>query len=225
VRQLAGLECAICDRPVDSVVEGRFCAGCDQPVHKECSNPPVDPVPLSTCRACGARLGQDDAAPASQPQNDLQTTKLPIGGGIVGFYVSAADYITPDASAVQNAGDAGLRHAAYHKRIVLMGGFFGLVGAALAVAISLLPSNDASGRGLKLAVMGPLMFGAAGILFGVAVTCLCAPQEFLTGPVGSKWLRLIGTKSVPVARFVCLLFGLAVVAPFVILGLMFALAR
>jgi hypothetical protein len=51
------------------------------------------------------------------------------------------------------------------------------------------------------------------------MACLFAPREFLTGPVGQKWMKLIGTKSVLVARIVCLIFGLIVAAPFVAIGM------
>ena len=54
----------------------------------------------------------------------------------------------------------------------------------------------------------PLMFAVEGMVFGVSVACLFAPREFLTGPVGQKWMRLIGTESIVAARIVCLLITL-----------------
>jgi hypothetical protein len=37
-------------------------------------------------------------------------------------------------------------------------------------------------------------------------------------------MKLIGTQSVPVARAACLLFGLIVTSPLVLIGVLFALA-
>jgi hypothetical protein len=59
----------------------------------------------------------------------------------------------------------------------------------------------------------------------MALACLFAPHDFLTGPVGKRWMKLIGTKSVPVARLACGLFGLVVGAPLILSGLLSALGR
>jgi hypothetical protein len=139
------------------------------------------------------------------------------------FYGEASSYVTPDATAITEAGDDAGRHIRYHRRIVLLSGVCGGVGAAAGVAFMIAggrPGDDT--HGLYLA---PLMFGAAGLLFGAAVACLVAPRAFLTGPVGRKWMALIGTTSVPVARAACLALGLIVTLPVVGLGLLIAFGK
>ena len=78
---------------------------------------------------------------------------------------------------------------------------------------------------MKGIVLVPLMYGASGFFFGMAIMCLVAPQGFLTGPVGQPWMKLIGTKSVRVARIACFLFGLVVTIPLVLIGLVIALSK
>ena len=65
-------------------------------------------------------------------------------------------------------------------------------------------------RETKIILMAPFLAGIIGILEGVAVTCLFAPRAFLVGPVGQKWMSLIGTKSVLGARITCAVLILAV---------------
>ena len=124
------------------------------------------------------------------------------------------------------AGESGQRHSAYHKRIILVSSVFGILGAAIGIIASIALAVDAkSGKDIKGVLLTPFMFGAGGLLFGVAVACLFAPRDFLTGPLGKKWMKLIGTKSVLVARIVCLIFGLVILAPFVGIGLLLAIAK
>ena len=67
------------------------------------------------------------------------------------------------------------------------------------------------------------MFGAVGLVFGVAVACLFAPSSFLTSSVGQKWMKLIGTKSVLAARIVCLILALLIAGVPTVLGLVILL--
>jgi hypothetical protein len=50
---------------------------------------------------------------------------------------------------------------------------------------------------------------------GIALGCLFAPDEFMRSPVGAKWLQLIGTTNLRVARVVCFI---AVVTALAIIG-------
>jgi hypothetical protein len=70
--------------------------------------------------------------------------------------------------------------------------------------------------------MLPPAFGIAGFAFGTSLACAAAPRSFLAGPAGRPWMKLIGTKSVAVARAVCLLLalGLAALATFLVVGLL-----
>jgi len=103
------------------------------------------------------------------------------------------------------------RQVGYHKRILLVGGCF----AALAVipglvTSAIVASQMESYRQIRAMMLGSLIFAAEGFVLGVAIMCLVAPRAFLTGPVGRPWMKLIGTKSVLVARIACLLLGLVV---------------
>ena len=146
--------------------------------------------------------------------------------GLFDFYAKAGDYATPDPSALARAGESGRRHSGYHKRIVLVSCIFGVLGAVPGIIFLVVAAGVAkAGNDLIGLLFAPFMFGAAGLLFGVAVACLFAPRDFLTGPLGEKWMKLIGTKSVLVARIVCLIFGLIIMAPFVAVGLVVAFAK
>jgi len=50
--QLVGLECALCNAPIASVLDGEFCATCGNPVHKRCATPNV--AKSGACAVCGA---------------------------------------------------------------------------------------------------------------------------------------------------------------------------
>lgn len=115
------------------------------------------------------------------------------------------------------------QHENYHKRIMLVAGVFAGVGAAFA-AVLLLVVLVRKPESLSLrAVLGPVGFGFGGYMFGMSVMCLFAPTAFLTGPVGRSWMRMIGTKSVVVARIACLVFGLIATAIGVGLGFLFVM--
>ena len=62
MRQLVGLPCVICQRSVDSIMEGRFCEGCDNAVHNECFKPPAAGEAEGKCHVCGTDLRQAAAA-------------------------------------------------------------------------------------------------------------------------------------------------------------------
>ena len=100
-----------------------------------------------------------------------------------------------------------------------MGVVLGLIFAVAALC------GPAPQEGTGKVLLAPLLFGAAGCLFGAAVGCLFAPGDFLAGPIGRKWMDMIGTKNVVVARIVCLIFGLVVAAPVAGLGLLLLFAK
>lgn len=70
-----------------------------------------------------------------------------------------------------------------------------------------LSENGGQSEGAEI-LLAPVLFGAAGLLFGAAVACAFAPRSFLTGPAGRKWMKLIGTRNVLAARIVCLVLAL-----------------
>jgi len=64
--QLVGLECAICNERVASMLDGEFCATCGNPVHKRCATPRV--AKSGACAVCGA----DAIAGAAHRQRSQQ---------------------------------------------------------------------------------------------------------------------------------------------------------
>ena len=126
---------------------------------------------------------------------------------LVGFFKEASKYTSPDEDAVGRAGSESPRYVSFHKRIVTVSVIFGVAGAALGIGMIFIAvgENAAQDDGAEI-LLAPLVFAAAGLVFGVSVTCLFAPRSFLTGPVGQKWMQLIGTESTAVARVVCFLF-------------------
>lgn len=64
--QLVGLECALCNEPIASVLDGEFCATCGNPVHKRCATPRV--AKSGACAVCGA----DAAAGAAHRQRSQE---------------------------------------------------------------------------------------------------------------------------------------------------------
>src|SRR5262245_7673674 len=113
------------------------------------------------------------------------------------------------------------RHARYHRRIVVVGSCFATVGVVFGLITSVVLAGGANpGDNVRGALLAPALYGVGGFVFGMAVMCLVAPRAFLTGPVGARWMKLIGTKNVLVARVACLLFGLVVTLPLVGIGLL-----
>ena len=128
---------------------------------------------------------------------------------LVDFLKAAKGYIRPDAAAVDEAGASKDVAARFHRRIVVIAGSFGLIAALGGVVGAFLEPPDGKAS-VKMIRAAPLVFGVMGILEGVAVACLFAPREFLTGPVGQKWMSLIGTKSVFGAPITCAVLALAI---------------
>jgi hypothetical protein len=132
------------------------------------------------------------------------------------FLKSATGYVKPEAADLEEAGGIESPAARYHTRVVIAAAVCGVIVSIAGTVGAVMEKG--SKNDLKMLLLAPLIFGIAGILLGVAGTCLMAPNEFLTGPVGRKWMALIGTKSVLVARIAC---GILVV---IVLGATIALA-
>lgn len=121
------------------------------------------------------------------------------------FFESAGKLAALDDEAALELGDLAPAHIRQHRRIVLLGGALGLVGLGAGIALAFFSMGPGGARREGKAIMlAPALFAAAGVLFGVAAGCLFAPTAFLAGPVGQKWMRLVGTRSVLFARLVCL---------------------
>ena len=131
--------------------------------------------------------------------------------GLFRFFWEAGKYVEPDEAVSEESGPDAPRQIAFHRRVVVVSVLFGLLGAACGVGMILLAlaENEGDGGGAEF-LLAPLLFGAAGLLFGAAVACALAPRSFLTGPAGRKWMQLIGTQNVLVARIVCFLLALII---------------
>lgn len=124
---------------------------------------------------------------------------------------ASTEFIAPDDSTEAEGDGSPLARPSYHRVIVGTSIAFAVAGVILGVVFlaGLMDMPDKPAGGAKL-FLAPLVFAVIGMFFGLAVSCLFAPTGFLTGPFGQKWMKLIGTKSVPVARLVCLLLTLAI---------------
>ena len=135
--------------------------------------------------------------------------------GLFSFFRGASGYVHPDPGAVQLGGENAPRSASYHKKMVWISCLCGALGATVGLAASVAIVQSAEpARGVLVA---PFTFCAAGLLLGAATACLFAPREFLTGPFGKKWMKLIGTKNVLAARIAC--FALAAIIAGPLIGL------
>jgi hypothetical protein len=142
------------------------------------------------------------------------------------FYRKGGDPAEPDSTALEQAGESGVRHAAYQRRIVLASCLLGAIGAGLGVVQSVVMAGQArSVTDVRAALAVTFTCGIVGVLLGVALACLFAPREFLTGPLGEQWMKLIGTKSVLVARILWAILGLVFMAVLVGFGLSLAFAK
>jgi hypothetical protein len=126
--------------------------------------------------------------------------------------------------AVDPADAEARSHSRYHQRVVFVGVCCAAIGAAFGLIITaVVTANGMSGGNIRKIVLMPVMYGAGGFVFGMALMCVVAPRAFLAGPIGAPWMKLIGTKSVPAARIICLLFSLFVTVSVVGIGLLIAL--
>lgn len=117
------------------------------------------------------------------------------------FLKESVEYIQPDPAALDDAGESSQMAARYHKRIVIVAIASGVATAVAGTIACALDTNSA--KEARMLFFAPFIFGTMGIIFGVAAACLFSPRAFLEGPVGSKWMGLIGTRNILVARIVC----------------------
>jgi hypothetical protein len=111
------------------------------------------------------------------------------------------------------------RHAACHRRVAMAGYCTAPLGLAVGCLLSyFFVIAGGADNNWKMILMIPPAFAIAGFAFGMSLACAAAPRSFLAGPAGRPWMKLIGTKSVAVARAVCLLLalGLAGLATFIV---------
>jgi hypothetical protein len=113
---------------------------------------------------------------------------------IISFFEAMGEYLSPDDG----------EGVGYHRVIVAAGG---VVGAAFSlIGLCLLVSLAGEEEFRPKYLLRPVVFFMMGAVFGTATACTFAPGRFLRGAAGRKWMRLIGTESVAVARMVCVCF-------------------
>ena len=125
------------------------------------------------------------------------------------FLDHAVGYIQPDPEAVEQT--TNISELLYHRKVVLAAAILGALAAVAGAIIAALEIGGGKDKGIKPLILFPIVFGIVGIIVGSAVACLVAPQAFLTGPVGQKWMKLIGTNSVMTARVICAAVIIAIV--------------
>lgn len=144
--------------------------------------------------------------------------------GLFAFFRESCSFVQPDEQALSEAGHEAGRYANYHKRIVRVSVLLGAIGGAAGLTMAIFLGRDlydgtAEGRDFSLMIYAPFLGAAVGLLAGVAVMCATAPRTFLMGPVGRKWMKLIGTENLLFARLICVLIGLCAfgvaVGPFI----------
>jgi hypothetical protein len=128
------------------------------------------------------------------------------------FFSGARDYAQTDSESLKQLGTDAPRHQTYHRVIVvcgILGAVLGLIGGIIgAVASSKSPPAGGTPDDAFVITLLPVFMAAAGLLAGAAWAAVFSPQAFLTGPLGSKWLKLVGTRNVAVARTISLVVAL-----------------
>jgi hypothetical protein len=71
---------------------------------------------------------------------------------------------------------------------------------------------DSSTANIVWVVGFPFFVGGLCASLGLLLTCGCAPSDFLGGPLGGRWMRLVGTRSVLKGRMVCFTLAIIVAA-------------
>jgi hypothetical protein len=100
--QLVGLECALCNERIASMLEGEFCANCGNPVHKRCATPRV--AKSGACEVCGAdatagaahrQRSQEEAIDHERKARRYRTVAalVYVGGGLTLLVVGLASLV------------------------------------------------------------------------------------------------------------------------------------
>ncbi len=102
--QLVGQKCVLCEKRIDSILEGKFCTACRCPIHLDCRK--KESTEPDTCLSCGAPLAlgaehrkvqQEETATRDQDIRGYHlstgTARIGLGllcviGGIVGSLLS-----------------------------------------------------------------------------------------------------------------------------------------
>lgn len=114
-------------------------------------------------------------------------------------------------------GDVPRWHVMYHWVILAAAVVGTLIGAAIVlsgIAKEGLPDQRTGKR-----LWGAAMLAGAGGMALAAMVGAIAPSSFIRGPIGSKWLRYVGTTNVVAARVICLIVGVGGIIGFALLAM------
>jgi hypothetical protein len=131
---------------------------------------------------------------------------------LLDFLKAAVKYAQVDPEELENEAVSS-QDVAYHKRLVRLAGSFGVTGLLVGI-FAWVPElqrevrGDMSGSRFMAYLIAPIMGLIGGILFGVSMACLFAPARFFESSLGERLMRLVGTKSVVLARIVSMIVGL-----------------
>jgi hypothetical protein len=152
-------------------------------------------------------------------------------GNLLQFFEAASDHAKLDPETLQEAGEDAPVHAAFHRTIVICGIIGAIVGLILgligAVAMYKHPSHPGPVRtdDFYMIILSPFLMIAGGILGGACWACTFAPTAFLEGPIGSRWMKLIGTTSPTIGRCVSVMVALIVTGWFIFEPICIALGK
>src|ERR1700722_16352197 len=76
MRQLAGLPCVHCEKPISSVIDGRFCPNCGCRAPTKCVRPANGADLSSACSACGAKAEQMQREQAIHDEDERERAEL-----------------------------------------------------------------------------------------------------------------------------------------------------
>lgn len=156
----------------------------------------------------------------------------PIGAGLLTWwtyrYFSRHPRPWPEPEPVVRYADDDERDtwtAARIGRITTLGtGVGAALGIGLAIVLAYLGKPEDLSKNLRPLIMAPFTMGGAGYFLSLALACFLVPDSFLTGPFGQRYLALIGTRNVTVARVACLLVALVIGGPLLSLTILGFLA-
>jgi hypothetical protein len=127
--------------------------------------------------------------------------------------------VSVDKECLTKAGPDGPRHLTYHRIIVVICAFFGLIGFLLGVAfVVAMVNHKSSDKNFGKNLIAPLAFLVAGLIFGISLCCSLAPSSFLKGPIGGKWVQFIRADTLLTARITSLLITMAFLSFFALVA-------
>lgn len=96
-----------------------------------------------------------------------------------------------------------------------------IVGAIAGTGLILLAASQGERVQKNALLLAPGIFGSLAYSVGIAFAFLFAPTDYLESESGQKWLKLVGTKTIPSARVVCGILATLALGLFVAIAVAF----